>query len=209
MSAVLRKLNLEDRTEIPVLNATDAFEPKLEDLRGVRVVRRLDVVKGVAFALTFVTRRAGLWQLSKSRLPQRPSAMRCCGLPIRRARRKNAPATSIGTTVGMPCANPDSTACVKSRSTKIGRHSDSGATSSPSGPGSSRAPLHGQADSTCAFRQPCWPNSRRWSLRAQALPAPRPRGRRSASPARSCSTGRRQRSTRRADRRSRRPDVRG
>jgi hypothetical protein len=28
------------------------------------VVRRLDVVKGVAFALTFVTRRAGLRQLS-------------------------------------------------------------------------------------------------------------------------------------------------
>ena len=64
MSAVLRKLNLEDRTEIPVLNAIDAFEPELEDLRGVRVVRRLDAVKGVAFALTFVTRRAGLRQLS-------------------------------------------------------------------------------------------------------------------------------------------------
>jgi hypothetical protein len=64
MSATFRKLNLKDQTEILVLKATDAFEPEREGLRGVRVVRRLDAVKGVAFALAFVTRRVELRQLS-------------------------------------------------------------------------------------------------------------------------------------------------
>src|SRR5690348_12621254 len=104
MSTIFQKLNLKGQTEILVLNAPDAFEPELENLRGVRVVRRLEEAKGIAFALAFVTRRAEL-RNSQAPLPQRPPAMRCCGLPIRKARRKSTPATSIGTTAGMPCAN--------------------------------------------------------------------------------------------------------
>lgn len=64
MSAVFQKLNLKDQNEILVLNAPAAFKPELDVLRGVRVFRRLDAVKGVAFALAFVTRRAELEQLS-------------------------------------------------------------------------------------------------------------------------------------------------
>lgn len=64
MSAIFQKLNLKDQNEILVLNAPEAFKPELEVLRGVRVFRRLDAVKGVAFALGFVTRRAELEQLS-------------------------------------------------------------------------------------------------------------------------------------------------
>lgn len=64
MSAIFQKLNLKDQNEILVLNAPEAFKPELEVLRGVRVFRRLDAVKGVAFALVFVTRRAELEQLS-------------------------------------------------------------------------------------------------------------------------------------------------
>lgn len=66
MSTIFRKLNLKGQTEILVLNAPDTFEPELEDLRGVRVVRRLEEAKGVAFALAFVTRRAELRQLSSA-----------------------------------------------------------------------------------------------------------------------------------------------
>lgn len=66
MSTIFQKLNLKGQTEILVLNAPDTFEPELEDLRGVRVVRRLEEAKGVAFALAFVTRRAELRQLSSA-----------------------------------------------------------------------------------------------------------------------------------------------
>jgi len=66
MSTIFQKLNLKGQTEILVLNAPDAFEPELENLRGVRVVRRLEEAKGIAFALAFVTRRAELRQLSSA-----------------------------------------------------------------------------------------------------------------------------------------------
>ena len=66
MSTIFQKLNLKGQTEILVLNAPDAFEPELEKLRGVRMVRRLEEAKGIAFALAFVTRRAELRQLSSA-----------------------------------------------------------------------------------------------------------------------------------------------
>jgi len=121
--------------EIPVLNATDAFEPKLEDLRGVRVVRRLDVVKGVAFALTFVTRRAGLRQLSIA-LAAKAIGDVLLWFAYPKGTSKKCTCDFHRDDGWDAVRESDSTTCVKSRLTKIRRHSDSGATSSPSGPGS-------------------------------------------------------------------------
>ena len=64
MPTIFQKLNLKDQKEIVVLDPPDAFEPELEALRGVHVVRRLGDVKNVAFALAFVTRRDALQRLS-------------------------------------------------------------------------------------------------------------------------------------------------
>src|SRR5690348_4756199 len=65
--------------------------------------------------------------------------MRCCGLPTRRAPRNDMRATSTGTRAGTPCANPGSTACARSRSTRTGPPFVSGESSTSSG--SELAPL--------------------------------------------------------------------
>lgn len=64
MSAIFAKLNLKDQAEILVLDAPDTFQPELDGLQSVRVIRRLDEVKSIAFALAFVTRRVELQRLS-------------------------------------------------------------------------------------------------------------------------------------------------
>jgi hypothetical protein len=64
MPTIFRKLNLKDQEEILVLDSPDTFERELEGLRGVHVVRDPGRVKGVAFALAFVTRRDELQRLS-------------------------------------------------------------------------------------------------------------------------------------------------
>jgi hypothetical protein len=55
MAGVFDKMKLKDETEILVLNAPASFEPELARLRGVTVHRSPADVKGVAFALAFVT----------------------------------------------------------------------------------------------------------------------------------------------------------
>jgi len=66
MSAVFKKLNLKDQTEIVVLGAPASFEPELAALRGVAVRRALGGVGSVNFALAFVTRQAEVDELARS-----------------------------------------------------------------------------------------------------------------------------------------------
>jgi hypothetical protein len=60
MPSVFEKLNLKDQREIVVVNAPQSFEPELAGLVGVTVVRDLDAVPQVVFALAFVTKQAEL-----------------------------------------------------------------------------------------------------------------------------------------------------
>ncbi len=57
VSAVFKKLNLKDQTEIVVLDAPASFEPEIAALEGVVVRRSLDDVTRVQFSLAFVTRQ--------------------------------------------------------------------------------------------------------------------------------------------------------
>lgn len=57
MSAVFKKLNLKDLSEIVVLDAPASFEPEIAALQGVAVRRGLDEVERVQFSLAFVTRQ--------------------------------------------------------------------------------------------------------------------------------------------------------
>ena len=66
MSTVFHKLNLKDQREILILKAPASFEPELDALAGIRVIRRLEEAKDVGFALAFVTQRSDLDRLSKS-----------------------------------------------------------------------------------------------------------------------------------------------
>ena len=56
MSTVFQKLDLEDHEEIVVVGAPVSFEPELEGLAGVTVVRDPREVRVITFALAFVTR---------------------------------------------------------------------------------------------------------------------------------------------------------
>ena len=64
MSAIFKKLNLKDQTEIVVLNAPESFEPELAALASVNVVRDLKGVKALSFALAFVTKQAEVDKLA-------------------------------------------------------------------------------------------------------------------------------------------------
>ena len=66
MSTVFHKLNLKDPREILVLDAPASFEPELDGLDGVRVIRRLEEANGIEFALVFVMQRSALERLSKA-----------------------------------------------------------------------------------------------------------------------------------------------
>ncbi|HVS23671.1 MAG TPA: hypothetical protein VMU03_08105 [Gammaproteobacteria bacterium] len=55
MSAVFKKLNLMDQTEIAVVNAPVSFEPEIATLRGVTVRRALAIGAPLKFSLAFVT----------------------------------------------------------------------------------------------------------------------------------------------------------
>ena len=65
MSPLFQKLNLKDQREIVVFNAPESFEPELELLDGVSVVRNPKKPKTVTYALAFATRQAELDRLSK------------------------------------------------------------------------------------------------------------------------------------------------
>jgi hypothetical protein len=65
MPTTFGKLNLKDHKEILVLNAPDTFEKEIRGLRDVRVFRRIEDMKALAFALSFVTQRGELHRLSR------------------------------------------------------------------------------------------------------------------------------------------------
>ena len=60
MSSVFAKLNLKGQPEILVLDPPASFEPELDALQGVRVLRDLRRCATVGFALVFVTRQEAL-----------------------------------------------------------------------------------------------------------------------------------------------------
>jgi len=57
VSAVFKKLNLKDQTEIVVLDAPASFEPEIAALEGVAVRRSLDDMDRLQFSLAFVTQQ--------------------------------------------------------------------------------------------------------------------------------------------------------
>ena len=58
MAPVFEKLNFKSQREILVLAAPPSFEPELEALSGVSVLRDARKAKSIEFSLAFVTRRA-------------------------------------------------------------------------------------------------------------------------------------------------------
>ncbi len=108
MPTTFDKLNLKDHKEILVLNAPDTFEKEIRGLCDVRVFRRIEDMKALAFALSFVTQRA-----------------------------EHIRAISIGTMAGRCCVKRGSIAFAKSQLTMIGLLFASGASSSSSSPSSS------------------------------------------------------------------------
>jgi hypothetical protein len=65
ISALFKKLNLRDPTEIVVVNAPASFEPELAKLDSVRVARDPAKVKKVDFALAFAITQAELDRASR------------------------------------------------------------------------------------------------------------------------------------------------
>jgi hypothetical protein len=64
VSAVFKKLNLKDQTEIVLLGAPASFEPEIAALEGVAVRRSLDEVERVQFSLAFVTKQEQIDELA-------------------------------------------------------------------------------------------------------------------------------------------------
>jgi hypothetical protein len=56
MMGIFKKLNLKDQKEIVVLNAPGSFEPALEELEDVTVLRDAQAVDEIHFMLAFVTK---------------------------------------------------------------------------------------------------------------------------------------------------------
>jgi hypothetical protein len=65
-SAVFKKLNLTEQTEIAVVNAPASFESEIATLRGVTVRRTLASGAPLAFSLAFVTKQPEVDALAKS-----------------------------------------------------------------------------------------------------------------------------------------------
>lgn len=57
MPSVFNKLNLKDQKQIVVLNSPQSFEPEIDGLNGVELVRDLKKVKAIQFSLAFVTKQ--------------------------------------------------------------------------------------------------------------------------------------------------------
>lgn len=72
MSAIFKKLNLKEQSEIVVLNAPASFEPELAALADVNVVRDLKAVKALTFALAFVTKQAEVDKLAAALAKRAP-----------------------------------------------------------------------------------------------------------------------------------------
>ncbi len=70
MASVFDKLNFKHQREILVLSAPPSFEPALQALAGVAVVRDARKAKSVEFAVAFVTKRADVDAAAKLILPR-------------------------------------------------------------------------------------------------------------------------------------------
>ena len=57
MTPVFKKLNLKDQAQIAVLNSPPEFEPELDALEGVRVLRTAADFSETGFMLAFATRQ--------------------------------------------------------------------------------------------------------------------------------------------------------
>jgi hypothetical protein len=66
MSAIFKKLNLKDQTEIVILNAPESFEPELQALEGVKIMRDEEAVSEIHYSLAFVIQQAELDRISKA-----------------------------------------------------------------------------------------------------------------------------------------------
>lgn len=64
MSALFKKLNLGDNLKILVLNAPESFDGQLEELDGVRVLKRATTKTRVSFAIGFAVTQADLERVS-------------------------------------------------------------------------------------------------------------------------------------------------
>lgn len=64
MATIFQKLNLKDQKQILVLNAPKSFESELDALSGVEIMRNLEDVSEIDFALVFVTQKAEIDELS-------------------------------------------------------------------------------------------------------------------------------------------------
>jgi hypothetical protein len=65
-SAVFKKLNLKDQTEIAIVNAPASFEREVAGLRGVAVRRSIAGGPPLDFSLAFVTKQAEVDAIAKS-----------------------------------------------------------------------------------------------------------------------------------------------
>jgi aspartate 1-decarboxylase len=66
MSAVFKKLNLKNQTDILVLNAPASFEPELAPLEGITIVRTEAKAREITFSLAFVTQQKEIDALAKT-----------------------------------------------------------------------------------------------------------------------------------------------
>ena len=62
---LFKKLNLGAHQEVVVLNAPDSFEPELEQLKGVKILRDPAKPKNVKFGMAFAITQAQLDRASK------------------------------------------------------------------------------------------------------------------------------------------------
>jgi hypothetical protein len=65
-TSLFKKLNLGAHREIVVLNAPESFEPELEQLKGVKILRDPVKPKNVKFAMAFAITQAQLDRASKA-----------------------------------------------------------------------------------------------------------------------------------------------
>lgn len=54
---VFEKLNLKDQKQIVILNSPESFEPQIESLKGINVIRKLAGASDISFSLAFVTKQ--------------------------------------------------------------------------------------------------------------------------------------------------------
>jgi hypothetical protein len=65
MSSLFAKLNLKSQPQILVVAAPPSFEPELDALQDVKIVRDPAALASIKFALVFVTRQSDLDTLSQ------------------------------------------------------------------------------------------------------------------------------------------------